>query len=159
MNHKRSRDHKFSQNLSNVKILHKENTWNSGLSFGKQNFSIDSEMKRFDHLTMRASSSKSQKKLSEKEMDALFFLVEEYTRAYKIDPNVKSMTLVEFWKHEYSQQALIHKARKGELNPAFVEDILSPYQPKCKKLLENHHDILMLKTLAKMDEENIRSEI
>lgn len=87
-------------------------------------------MKKFNNLTMQTSNSKSPKKLSENEMDALFFLVEEYARAFKLDPNVKSLPLVEFWKQEYSQQALIHKARKGELNPAFVQDILSPYQPK-----------------------------
>ena len=63
-------------------------------------------------------------------MDALFFLVEEYVRAYKLDSKVKLMSIVEFWEYEYSEQALLHKARKGELNPAFVADILMNDEPK-----------------------------
>ena len=64
--------------------------------------------------------------------------------------------MVEFWKQEYSEAALMHKARKGELNPAFVADILSKSEPKWKKLLANSHDITMLKILAKMSEESVR---
>ena len=64
--------------------------------------------------------------------------------------------MVEFWKQEYSEAALMHKARKGELNPAFVSDILSKSEPKWKKLLANSHDITMLKILAKMKEESVK---
>ncbi|CAI2370769.1 unnamed protein product [Moneuplotes crassus] len=90
------------------------------------------------------------------QIDALFFLVEEYSREYKIDPQVQAQTMIEFWKNEYSKTALYDKAFRGELNPAFVEDILSDSKPKCKKLQNNHYDILMLRTLAKMDENSVR---
>lgn len=112
-----------------------------------QNHSIDVGCKQ--HLNSTLSPH------TEDQMDAILFLIEEYRRAYHIDPSVKSLPLIEFWKQEYAEQALNAKVDSGQLNPAFVADILSTQDTQYSESLATKHDLHMIKLLAKMSESQL----
>lgn len=91
-------------------------------------------------------------KLSKDQIDALLYLVEEYRTACTLNPKFRAQSIIQFWKREYSQEALLHKARKGELNPHFVRDLLLG---KGEFAEDRSYDMHMLRTLATMHEDQL----
>jgi hypothetical protein len=80
-------------------------------------------------------------------IDAILFLISEYTLAYKSNPSLKSLSLTQFWQQEYSKEALLQKASQNTLNPRFVADILGR---------RGTGEMRMLSVLAEMQEEMVK---
>ena len=98
---------------------------------------------------------KRQTEFTSKEIDALFFLIDEYEREWKIQPEIKSISLVDFWKSEYSKDAFIIKIKNGELNSQFASEILEDGNNANNLNQRYSHEIEMMRTLSKMNEKTI----
>lgn len=153
INSKRSRAYSKSNNLIQAKTLNK-NLKKQEAVLKKTNKSIEIE-KESQTLNYKGCQKYSNKEeLSSKEIDALFFLIDEYEREWKIHPKIKHISLIDFWKMEYSKEALLIKIKNEQINPQLVSEIL---EDKCisNSNPKNSYDIEMMRILSRMNEQVI----